>query len=297
MKDGAFHYNILDYQGNVRAVIAEDGALEEVNNYYPYGGLMGAANAGVQPLKYGAKELDRENGLDWYDSKARFYVSMIGRTPTQDPLAEKYRDKSPYLWCAGNSVKYSDPDGNDVAVLHYNGQHIALLISQDNKKWYYYSINGDNVYSSGSGTSSHSSQKSGDSSFSGGDKTNDVHIGPFCSVSSFLNSDYNREHNGYNYDKAFVIKTTSKEAKKAEETFTDISKTNYSLNPFSPNLCGTAVMKSLELNGIETKSNESYTIDPMTNIYGTRKTNPYLPSLLYNNIVSQNKGYYVNQKK
>ena len=27
-----------------------------------------AATAGVQPLKYGAKELDRENGLDLYDS-------------------------------------------------------------------------------------------------------------------------------------------------------------------------------------------------------------------------------------
>ena len=88
--DSSFHYNILDYQGNIRAVIAEDGTLEEVNNYYPYGGLMGAANFGVQPLKYGAKELDRENGLDLYDSKARWYDSMIGRTPTQDPLAEKY---------------------------------------------------------------------------------------------------------------------------------------------------------------------------------------------------------------
>lgn len=295
--DGSFHYHITDYQGNIRAVIDEDGTLEEVNNYYPYGGLMGAGAMGVQPYKYGAKELDRENGLDLYDSHARFYDSMIGRTPTQDPLAEKYSGVSPYLWCAGNPVKYSDPDGNDVAVLHYNGQHIALLISQDNKTWYYYSINGNNVYSSGSGTSSHGSQKSGDSSFSGGSKNNDVHVGPFYSVSSFLNSDYNREHNGYNYDRAFVIKTTDKEAKKVEETFTDISETNYSLNPFSPNHCGTAVMKSLESIGIETKTTEFYSIDPMTNIYGIKKTNPYFPSLLYYNIVSQNKGYYVKQKK
>ena len=112
--DSSFHYNILDYQGNVRAVIAEDGTLEEVNNYYPYGGLMGAANAGVQPLKYGAKELDRENGLDLYDSKARFYDAMIGRTPTQDPLAEKYSCVSPYLWCAATPNRYRDPDGRKV---------------------------------------------------------------------------------------------------------------------------------------------------------------------------------------
>lgn len=49
---------------------------------------------------------------------------------------------------------------------------IAILISQDNKSWYYFSINGNNVYSCGSGTSSPKSQKSVDSSFSGGGKTN-----------------------------------------------------------------------------------------------------------------------------
>ena len=31
-----------------------------------------------------------QDGLDFYDSHARFYDSMIGRTTSQDPLAEKY---------------------------------------------------------------------------------------------------------------------------------------------------------------------------------------------------------------
>ena len=109
--DGSFHYHITDYQGNIRAVIDEDGTLEEVNNYYPYGGLMGAGAMGVQPYKYGAKELDRENGLDLYDSHARFYDSMIGRTTSQDPLAEKYYEMSPYLWCAANPIKFGDKNG------------------------------------------------------------------------------------------------------------------------------------------------------------------------------------------
>ena len=39
-----------------------------------------------------------ENSLDLYDSHARFYDSMIGRTTSQDPLAEKYYEMSPYLW-------------------------------------------------------------------------------------------------------------------------------------------------------------------------------------------------------
>ena len=295
--NGSFHYHIIDYQGSIRAVIDENGTLEEINHYYPYGGLMGAATMGVQPHKYGAKELDRENGLDLYDSHARQLDSTVPHFIMQDNKAENYYSVSPYMYCSSNPLKYIDPDGNDIAVLHYDGEHIALLISQDNKSWYYFSINGNNVYSCGSGTSSPKSQKSGDSSFSGGGKTNDVHIGPFRSVSSFLDSEYNRVRNGYNYDKAFVIKTTSKEAKIVEDKFTGISKTKYSLNPLSPNHCGTAVQKSLESIGVETKSTEFYSIDPMTNIYGIKKTNPYFPSLLYYNIVSQNKGYYVEQKR
>ena len=288
------HHYIKDYQGNVRCVVRHDGTLVESNEYYPYGGLF-SATASVQPNKYGSKELDRTNGLDLYDSEARWYDSLLGRTTTMDPLAEKYYSISPYAWCAGNPVKYVDPDGNDVAVLHYEGEHIALLISEDNKSWYYYSINGNNVYSLGSGTSCHSSQSSGDSSFSGGSKTNDVNVGPFESVSSFLDSDYNREQNGYNYDKAFVIKTTSKQAKIVADEFMRVSNTEYSLNPFSPNHCGTAVQKSLESIGIETRSTDYLSIHPMTNIYVPIRTNPYLPSSLFYNIVLQNNGSYVKQ--
>ncbi len=52
-----------------------------------------------------------ENSLDLYDSKARWYDSMIGRTTSQDPLAEKYYHLSPYLWCAANPIKYIDENG------------------------------------------------------------------------------------------------------------------------------------------------------------------------------------------
>ena len=115
--DGQWHYHIKDYQGNVRAVIDGQGALEEVNNYYPYGALMGGGtvggNQGVQPYKYGTKELDRQNGLDWYDSQARMYDPLLGRTPTMDPKAEDYAPISPYAWCAGNPINRIDKNGMD----------------------------------------------------------------------------------------------------------------------------------------------------------------------------------------
>ena len=104
------HHYIKDYQGNVRCVVRHDGTLVESNEYYPYGGLF-SATASTQPNKYGAKELDRTNGLDLYDSEARWYDSLLGRTTTMDPLAEKYYSISPYAWCAGNPMKYVDRDG------------------------------------------------------------------------------------------------------------------------------------------------------------------------------------------
>lgn len=67
-----------------------------------------AASAKAIPI------LDRTHGLDLYDSEARWYDSLLGRTSTMDPLAEKYYSLSPYLWCAGNPVKFVDPDGKEV---------------------------------------------------------------------------------------------------------------------------------------------------------------------------------------
>ena len=91
MQGGRLYFHIKDYQGNVRVVLNQANRPVEVNSYYPYGGLMAATTTeGSQPYKYGTKELDRENGLDWYDSKARMYDPTIGRTPTQDPMAEIY---------------------------------------------------------------------------------------------------------------------------------------------------------------------------------------------------------------
>ena len=129
--DGAYHFNITDYQGNIRAVIREDGILEETSSYYPYGGLMGSGSMGVQPYKYGGKELDRENGLDLYDSHARMYDPIIGRTTTIDPLAEKYTHLSPYLWCAANPLKYVDKNGME---LHFSGTDSKDAISELKKK-------------------------------------------------------------------------------------------------------------------------------------------------------------------
>ena len=103
---------IRDCQGNVRAVVDQNGTLEEINNYYPYGGLMAAnSHDDVQPCKYSGKELDRENGLDLYDFSARLMDPMLSLFTSVDPMAEKYYGISPYAYCASNPIRYTDPMG------------------------------------------------------------------------------------------------------------------------------------------------------------------------------------------
>lgn len=40
LTDGQYHYYLKDHQGNNRVVVAEEGTVEEVNDYYAFGGLM-----------------------------------------------------------------------------------------------------------------------------------------------------------------------------------------------------------------------------------------------------------------
>ena len=119
-----YYYYVKDWQGNVRAVIDEANRRMELNNYYPYGMPM-SSTASVQPYKYGGKELDRTNGLDMYDFHARHYDPIVPHFITMDELCEKYPSISPYAYCAGNPIRYVDPDGRDFGIL-FEGNTLTI---------------------------------------------------------------------------------------------------------------------------------------------------------------------------
>ena len=108
--DKKFHFYLKDHQGNIRVVADKDGNVEETNDYYPFGGLF-TASRGVQPYKYNGKELDRKNGIDWYDYGARHYDPAIGRFTTVDPMIDKYYPLTPYGYCGGNPICHRDEEG------------------------------------------------------------------------------------------------------------------------------------------------------------------------------------------
>lgn len=62
-----FHYYEKDHLGSIRMVVNENGTMEQVNHYYPFGGVYGdlSYNAELQRNKYVGKEFDHIHGLDW----------------------------------------------------------------------------------------------------------------------------------------------------------------------------------------------------------------------------------------
>ena len=114
-----YHYFLKDHEGNVRVVADGNGNKEQVNHYYPFGSLFTEGmNANMQPYKYNGKELERMNGIDWYNYGARHYDATIGRWMTLDPLCEKYYSISPYAYCANNPGLCVDPDGRKIVFVN-----------------------------------------------------------------------------------------------------------------------------------------------------------------------------------
>ena len=110
-----FHYYEKDHLGSVRMVVNENGTIEQVNHYYPFGGVYGdlSYNSELQRNKYVGKEFDHMYGLDWYDHGARMYDAARVVWDRIDNSGEKNSDISPYLYCHDNAINKFDPDGND----------------------------------------------------------------------------------------------------------------------------------------------------------------------------------------
>ena len=110
----SFHYYLKDHLGDNRVVMSESGAIEQINDYYPTGALMGSStNGDVLRYKYNGKELDRLNGLDWYDYGARNYDAALGIWRSQDNLQEIHPDIGSYVYVYNNPMRMADPDGQD----------------------------------------------------------------------------------------------------------------------------------------------------------------------------------------
>lgn len=144
-----YHYYEKDHLGSIRMVVNENGTIEQVNHYYPFGGVYGdlAYNSELQKNKYIGKEFDHTSGLDWYDHGARMYDAAKGSWDRMDYFCEKYYPSSPYISCFNNPTRYIDESGDSAIVLlapygARNFGHLAIAIQNENGVWCLYSKNG-----------------------------------------------------------------------------------------------------------------------------------------------------------
>lgn len=161
-----------------------------------------------------------------------------------DRFSEKYYSLSPYQYAVQRPINNIDVNGDSIVVLnHGEGMHMAMLIQNKSGKWQYFSVNGNNVYISGS--------------FSGGRKFDDLSVGELNSPQDFLESSYNSEGdrndksiNAYGFSEGYIIPTTEEQDDIMRKTFIDISQNqNYDI---IGNNCSTTVQKSMEAAGLKT---------------------------------------------
>ena len=105
-EDRAYHALLLTQaQFRCNGNCSSDSLINFALDYY--------SDNQLQPYKYSSKELDRENGLDWYDFSARMYDPMLPQFNGADALSEKKPWNSPYAYCGGNPILRVDPTGFD----------------------------------------------------------------------------------------------------------------------------------------------------------------------------------------
>ena len=100
------HYYLNDHLGNHRIVMDASGTSMAESPR--------RTDQGIQPYKFGGKELDRFNTLDLYDFEARAFDLTLMWFTRPDPMAEKYYSVSPYAYCANNPENAIDPDGREI---------------------------------------------------------------------------------------------------------------------------------------------------------------------------------------
>jgi len=110
-----FIYTRKDHLGSIREVWhAESNKTIQRTQYYPSGLAWETTsddNLSTQPYKYNGKEFVEMHGYNGLDYGARTYFADRNGWGSVDPLAEKYYSISPYAYCAGNPVRFIDPDG------------------------------------------------------------------------------------------------------------------------------------------------------------------------------------------
>ena len=111
LKENETYFFHTDHLGSTTYLTDSVGNVCQFVWYAPYGEALVDEHVAdyENPFKFSGKELDDITGLYDHGARSRNPVSTLWYGV--DPLWEKYPDFSQYNYCAGNPVKFIDPDG------------------------------------------------------------------------------------------------------------------------------------------------------------------------------------------
>ena len=117
-KNGTIYYYILNLQGDVVGILDREGKQVAGYRYDPWGKLLSCTGeladsiGAVNPLRYRGYYYDSESGLYYLNS--RYYDPETGRFLNADWQMDENAGLlkgNLYAYCANNSVKYQDEEG------------------------------------------------------------------------------------------------------------------------------------------------------------------------------------------
>ena len=127
---------VKDHLGSTRAVSDCQGHILERNSYYPFGlqtnqgesypTINTSLNAlypnrvsatQAKRVLYNGKEIQNVAGTDYLDYGFRQYDPVTARWMAIDPKAEKYLTLTPYNYCSGDPVLFTDIIGDSLTII------------------------------------------------------------------------------------------------------------------------------------------------------------------------------------
>lgn len=118
----SFYVSLFVVNGYGNTIVEEDHYYAFGLKHKGYTPVTGLGNPLAQKYDYNGKEFQEELKLGWYDYQARNYDPALGRWFNVDPLAEKSRRFSPYVYTLNNPVYFIDPDGMEAEINKANAE-------------------------------------------------------------------------------------------------------------------------------------------------------------------------------
>ena len=140
-----FYYH-PDHLGSSSYITDLDGEVMQHIEYVPFGEVFieERNNTWNTPYLFNAKELDEETGMYYYG--ARYYEPRLSLWMSTDRFAEKYPNSTPYAYCLGNPLKFTDINGDTLDVINSRGTYLFTL---DNHQANRTNITAKDLYAAG----------------------------------------------------------------------------------------------------------------------------------------------------